>query len=195
MAIYGSMQHPYSTRRFVAAILAEPLSDIEVFNVTMGGGFGGKDDTAAIICARAALAARLTGRAVKIRYNREWSMRGELQAPPVSSQLPSRFRKIGTAQSCRNRHARGFGSISVRHSLGKLEEHRTVLWVPTWSTMSGWISRQSLPTMCSQERCEASVRRRCISPWNSLWTWPLRDWVYPLWILEKSTWSSRARRR
>lgn len=73
MAVHGSMQHPYSTRRFVAAFLGESLSDIEVFNTTMGGGFGGKDDTAAIVCARAALAARLTGRPVKIRYDREWS--------------------------------------------------------------------------------------------------------------------------
>ncbi len=36
----------------------------------MGGGFGGKDDTAAIVCARAALAARLTGRPVKLTYDR-----------------------------------------------------------------------------------------------------------------------------
>lgn len=95
MAIYGSMQHPYSTRRFVAAILAEPLSDIEVFNVTMGGGFGGKDDTAAIICARAALAARLTGRAVKIRYNREWSMRESYKRHPYRLSYRLGFEKSG----------------------------------------------------------------------------------------------------
>ncbi len=95
MGIYGSMQHPYSTRRFVAAILAEPLADIEVFNVVMGGGFGGKDDTAAIICARAALAARITGRPVKIRYDREWSMRESYKRHPYRLTYRLGFEKSG----------------------------------------------------------------------------------------------------
>jgi CO/xanthine dehydrogenase Mo-binding subunit len=61
MEVHGSMQHPFSTRRFVAACLGVPLSNVEVIGTAMGGGFGGKDDTAAIVCARAALAAKLTG--------------------------------------------------------------------------------------------------------------------------------------
>jgi len=82
MEIYGSMQHPFSTRRFTAAILGVPLADVEVKSVCMGGGFGGKDDTAAIICARAALAARLLGRPVKMTYDREWSMRESYKRHP-----------------------------------------------------------------------------------------------------------------
>ncbi len=80
--IYGSMQHPFSTRRFVANLLGVPLSDVEVKTIPMGGGFGGKDDTAAIVCARAALAARLTGRPVKITYDREWSIRESYKRHP-----------------------------------------------------------------------------------------------------------------
>ena len=41
--VYGSMQHPFSTRRFTAACLDVALSEIEVVGVPMGGGFGGKD--------------------------------------------------------------------------------------------------------------------------------------------------------
>jgi len=80
--VYGSMQHPFSTRRFVAALLGEPLSNIEVYQPPMGGGFGGKDDTAAIVCARAALAARLLNRPVKLTYTREWSMRESYKRHP-----------------------------------------------------------------------------------------------------------------
>ncbi|MGC9311613.1 MAG: xanthine dehydrogenase family protein molybdopterin-binding subunit, partial [Sediminispirochaetaceae bacterium] len=80
--VYGSMQHPFSTRRFVAALLGEPLSNIEVYQPPMGGGFGGKDDTAAIVCARAALAARLLDRPVKLTYTREWSMRESYKRHP-----------------------------------------------------------------------------------------------------------------
>ncbi|HOB53262.1 MAG TPA: xanthine dehydrogenase family protein molybdopterin-binding subunit [Acidobacteriota bacterium] len=82
MEIYGSMQHPFSTRRFTAALLGVPLADVEVRSVPMGGGFGGKDDTAAIVCARAALAARLTGRPVKLTYDREWSVRESYKRHP-----------------------------------------------------------------------------------------------------------------
>jgi len=73
--VYGSMQHPFSTRRFVGALLGVALSEIEVKTVPVGGGFGGKDDTAAIVCARTALAAKLCGRPVKMTYDREWSIR------------------------------------------------------------------------------------------------------------------------
>jgi len=82
MEVCGSMQHPFSTRRFVAALLGVPLMDVEVRSVAMGGGFGGKDDTAAVVCARAALAAHLTGRPVKMTYQREWSIRESYKRHP-----------------------------------------------------------------------------------------------------------------
>lgn len=82
MEVHGSMQHPFSTRNFVAAILGVKLSEVEVIATPMGGGFGGKDDTAAIVCARAALAAKLTGKPVKITYDREWSIRESYKRHP-----------------------------------------------------------------------------------------------------------------
>ncbi len=80
--IYGSMQHPFSTRRFTGALLGEPLSNIEVYTIAVGGGFGGKDDTAAIVCARAALGARILRRPVKMTYTREWSIRESYKRHP-----------------------------------------------------------------------------------------------------------------
>ncbi|MBU0691496.1 molybdopterin-dependent oxidoreductase, partial [bacterium] len=82
MEVYGSMQHPFSTRRFVATLLGVKLSEVEVKTIPMGGGFGGKDDTAAIVCARAALAAQVTGRPVKMTYDREWSIRESYKRHP-----------------------------------------------------------------------------------------------------------------
>jgi len=80
--VRGSMQHPYSTRRFVAEFLGLPLARVEILGTPMGGGFGGKDDTAALVCARTALAALLTGRPVKMTYDREWSMRESYKRHP-----------------------------------------------------------------------------------------------------------------
>ncbi|HMD61604.1 MAG TPA: molybdopterin cofactor-binding domain-containing protein, partial [Opitutaceae bacterium] len=82
MEVYGSMQHPFSTRRFVSACLGVPLSGVEVVGTLMGGGFGGKDDTAAIVCARAALAAMVLGRPVKMMYRRDWSIRESYKRHP-----------------------------------------------------------------------------------------------------------------
>lgn len=80
--VYGSMQHPFSTRRFTAALLGKKLSEIEVITIPMGGGFGGKDDTAAIVCARTALASWLCNKAVKMTYTREWSMKESYKRHP-----------------------------------------------------------------------------------------------------------------
>jgi len=86
MEVLGSMQHPFSTRRFVASTLGFKLSDVEVKTVPMGGGFGGKDDTAALVCARAALCAYLTGKPVKLTYSREMSLRESYKRHPYKLQ-------------------------------------------------------------------------------------------------------------
>ena len=80
--VYGSMQHPFSTRRFVSTHLGMPISEIEVFSHPVGGSFGGKDDTAAMICARTALAATLINRPVRMIYNRAWSMKESYKRVP-----------------------------------------------------------------------------------------------------------------
>jgi CO/xanthine dehydrogenase Mo-binding subunit len=101
--VFGSMQHPFSTRRFVAACLGAPLSEVEVVGTPMGGGFGGKDDTAAVVCARAALAAKLLGRPVKLMYRRDWSIRESYKRHPYRVAYKMGVAKDGriTAVQCR----------------------------------------------------------------------------------------------
>ena len=100
MEIFASMQHPFSTRRFVAAMLGVPLSEVEVRTVPMGGGFGGKDDTASIVAARAALAARLTGRPVKMTYDREWSVRESYKRHPYRVSYRMGVTRDGLIKAC-----------------------------------------------------------------------------------------------
>jgi len=96
MEVLGSMQHPFSTRRFVASTLGWELKDVEVKTVPMGGGFGGKDDTAAIVCARAALCAHLTRRPVKICYSREMSMRESYKRHPYKIEYRMGLKQDGS---------------------------------------------------------------------------------------------------
>jgi len=101
--IFGSMQHPFSTRRFTAAFLGVELSEVEVRTIPMGGGFGGKDDTAAVVCARAALAARLVGRPVKLTYSREWSIRESYKRHPYRAQYKMGVTKDGLIKAVKVR--------------------------------------------------------------------------------------------
>ena len=98
--IYGSMQHPFVARRFSACVLGEPLSNIDVLTIPVGGGFGGKDDTAAIVAARAALCARLTDRPCKLTYDREWSMKESYKRHPYKIYYKMGLTKDGKIQAC-----------------------------------------------------------------------------------------------
>ncbi|MDI7267419.1 MAG: molybdopterin-dependent oxidoreductase [Myxococcota bacterium] len=82
VTVRGCMQHPFSTRRYVAAATGLPLARVRVVQTTLGGGFGGKDDTISVACARAAILALRTGRPVKLTYTREESMRESYKRHP-----------------------------------------------------------------------------------------------------------------
>jgi len=82
VSVYGSVQHPYSARRCVALACGLPLERARIVQTTLGGGFGGKDDTANLVCARAAILALHTGRPVKLTYTREESFRESYKRHP-----------------------------------------------------------------------------------------------------------------
>jgi len=97
--VYGSMQHPFSTRRFVSSHLGIPISQIEVFSHPVGGSFGGKDDTAAMICARTALAATLINRPVRMIYTREWSIKESYKRVPYDIKYKYGINKNGNIKA------------------------------------------------------------------------------------------------
>jgi CO/xanthine dehydrogenase Mo-binding subunit len=99
LEIYGSIQHPFSTRRFVCAYLGRPLASVIVRAHAVGGSFGGKDDTASIVCARAALAAVKLKRPVKMLYDRAWSMKESYKRNPYKMWYKAGFSSKGKLMS------------------------------------------------------------------------------------------------
>ncbi len=95
LEIFGAIQHPFSTRRFVCAYLGRPLASVIVHSHPVGGSFGGKDDTASFVCARAALAAVVLGRPVKLLYDRPWSMRESYKRNPYKMWYKAGFSTEG----------------------------------------------------------------------------------------------------
>jgi xanthine dehydrogenase molybdenum-binding subunit len=72
MEIYVGSQIPYSDREQVAAALGWPEERVRVVGQFVGGAFGGKEDIAGQI--HAALLAQVTGRPVKLLFDRHESM-------------------------------------------------------------------------------------------------------------------------
>ncbi|HVF72330.1 MAG TPA: xanthine dehydrogenase molybdopterin binding subunit [Chthoniobacterales bacterium] len=72
--ISSSTQHPSEVQHIVAHLLGIPMHSVIVECLRMGGGFGGKETQAAMPAALAALVATMTGRKVRVRFNRDQDM-------------------------------------------------------------------------------------------------------------------------
>ncbi len=71
--IHGSIQNPYSIRANVAAVLGLKINQVKVVQSTIGGSFGGKDESVMLMAARSAVIAMKTKRPVKMILTREES--------------------------------------------------------------------------------------------------------------------------
>jgi xanthine dehydrogenase large subunit len=74
MLIQSSTQHPSEVQQIIAHALAKHSNQVTVQCRRMGGGFGGKETQPALIAAAAAVLAHKTGRAVKLRLDRDTDM-------------------------------------------------------------------------------------------------------------------------
>jgi xanthine dehydrogenase molybdopterin binding subunit/xanthine dehydrogenase small subunit len=72
--VTSSTQHPTEVQHAVAHVLGVAANQVVVKVPRMGGGFGGKETQAATLAALSALAAKVTGRPVRMRFNRDQDM-------------------------------------------------------------------------------------------------------------------------
>ena len=74
MRVHSSTQHPSEVQHLVAHALNLRSKDVVVECRRMGGGFGGKESQPALFACAAAILAARTGRAVKLRVDRDADM-------------------------------------------------------------------------------------------------------------------------
>ena len=74
MVVHSSTQHPTEIQHKVAEALGVPMHAVRVEVRRMGGGFGGKESQGNALAVACAVAARLTGRPCKMRYDRDDDM-------------------------------------------------------------------------------------------------------------------------
>ncbi len=74
MVVHSSSQHPTEIQHKVAEALGLHMHAVRVEVRRMGGGFGGKESQANALAVACAVAARLTGRPCRMRYDRDDDM-------------------------------------------------------------------------------------------------------------------------
>ncbi len=74
MIVHSSTQHPTEIQHKVADAIGRPMHAVRVETRRMGGGFGGKESQGNALAVACAVAARLTGRPCKMRYDRDDDM-------------------------------------------------------------------------------------------------------------------------
>jgi len=72
--VHSSTQHPTEIQHKVADALGVPMHAVRVETRRMGGGFGGKESQGNALAVSCAVAARATGKACKMRYDRDDDM-------------------------------------------------------------------------------------------------------------------------
>ena len=81
MVVHASSQHPTEIQHKVADALGLPMGAVRVEVRRMGGAFGGKESQGNALAVACAVAARLTERPCKMRYDRDDDMVDHRQAP------------------------------------------------------------------------------------------------------------------
>jgi xanthine dehydrogenase large subunit len=94
-----STQHPSEVQAIVAHVLDVGRHLVTVEVPRMGGGFGGKETQAAPFAAMAALAARVTGRPVKVWLNRDQDMAQTGKRHPFVTRYEAGFGKDGALKA------------------------------------------------------------------------------------------------
>ncbi|MFK7753366.1 MAG: xanthine dehydrogenase molybdopterin binding subunit [Sedimentitalea sp.] len=74
MMVHSSTQHPTEIQHKVAEALGKPMHAVRVETRRMGGGFGGKESQGNALAVACAVAARLTQKPCKMRYDRDDDM-------------------------------------------------------------------------------------------------------------------------
>ena len=74
MHVISSTQHPTEIQHKVAEAIGLPMHAVRVETRRMGGGFGGKESQGNALAVACAVAARLTGKPCKMRYDRDDDM-------------------------------------------------------------------------------------------------------------------------
>jgi CO/xanthine dehydrogenase Mo-binding subunit len=125
--IEGPMQAPFTLRRNAAPVLGVPINRVRVKSISMGGGFGGKEDAPIDIGCRAAVLAAHTGRPVRLALEREEVTLQTAKRHPHIMDIKIGAKKDGTVVAFEGRI---FNEKGAYASLGPLVNIHSTIMMP-----------------------------------------------------------------
>lgn len=112
--VVASAQSPYLIQGAVAHVLGLGMNRVQVRQPYIGGSFGGKNESVALLAARAALLAKETGRPVFMSMTREESMRASTKRHPMELHYRIEADATGRIQRMKARIASEGGAYAVQ---------------------------------------------------------------------------------
>ena len=154
LTIYSCTQALYFSLGVVAAHLQVPLNKLKVVGGTVGGGFGGKVDTATeTMCS---LLAMKSGRPVRWRWTREEEFLCSSTRAPWHMEIADAVTKDGWILGSQDAHAARLGRVRAVLARTGSRSTRSTTRAPTRSrtcrSTATWCSR----TACRRPRCAGS---------------------------------------
>ncbi|MCC6547279.1 xanthine dehydrogenase family protein [Candidatus Sumerlaeota bacterium] len=95
LTVHGSMQCPYYVHKALKYAFKLQDDQINVVQMTTGGGFGGKEDFPSVLAIHAALLAKKSGRTVRLIYDRAEDMASSTKRHPSISKVRTACTKDG----------------------------------------------------------------------------------------------------
>ena len=161
LTIYSCTQAMYFSMGVVAAHLQVPLNKLKFVGGTVGGGFGGKVDTATeTICALLALKAR---RPVKWRWTREEEFLVSSTRAPWHIEIADAVTEGRLDPRPADAHAPRRGCLRALLARTASRSTRSTTAARTRSRTSASTGSSASRTACRRLRCGASASRRCRS--------------------------------
>lgn len=96
ITVTGSLQCPYYVQHGLCAVFGLPPERVRVIQAVTGGGFGGKEEYPTLLAAHAALLARVSGRPVKMVYDRAEDLAATTKRHPSRTLARAAFQPDGT---------------------------------------------------------------------------------------------------
>lgn len=112
MMIRSCSQQGHSPRDFAADALQIPLNKVRAAQCTIGGSFGGKFEIVGILCGRAAVVAKKTGRPCKMTLSREDSILESAKRHPFTTTIKIGADREGNIQAYQSTQIENCGAYN-----------------------------------------------------------------------------------
>ncbi len=113
LTVYSSTQCPFYVLDAVCTITGLRSNRVNIIQTVTGGGFGGKEDVPALVAAHAAISSYLTGKPVRICYDREEDFISMSKRHPSYSKIIYGADENGKLKSCIVKYVLDAGAYST----------------------------------------------------------------------------------